>query len=54
MSVAIAALDLIRQLFRLRQKSFLQTHSPVHPNAYFENVAGQVRPLVRERLPAQL
>jgi hypothetical protein len=35
-------------------KDFLPTHSPVHENTYFENVAGQVRPLVRERLPARL
>jgi hypothetical protein len=35
-------------------KKFLQRHSPVHASTYVENVAGQVGPLVRERLPAQL
>jgi hypothetical protein len=33
---------------------FLQRHSPVHASTYVENVAGQVRPRVRERLPASL
>ncbi len=33
---------------------FLQRHSPVHASTYIENVAGQVRPRVRERLPASL
>src|SRR5258706_485353 len=28
-----------------------QGHSPVHASTYVENAAGQVRPLVRERLP---
>src|SRR5258706_5428531 len=39
------------QVFRLRQ-NFLRRHSPVHAGTYVENVAGQVRPLVSERLPA--
>src|SRR5262249_19081509 len=29
-------------------KKFLQRRSPAHSNTYVENVAGQVRPLVRE------
>jgi hypothetical protein len=33
-------------------KRFLQRRGPVYPNTYVENVAGQVRPLIRERLPA--
>jgi hypothetical protein len=32
--------------------NFLQRQSPVHASTYVENVAGQVRPRVRERLPA--
>jgi len=30
----------------------IQRHSPAHANTYVENIAGQVRPLLRERLPA--
>src|SRR6266436_2074928 len=32
--------------------SRVSSPSPVHASTYVENVAGQVRPLVRERLPA--
>src|SRR5215471_5499163 len=33
---------------------FAKSYSPIHASTYVENVAGQVRPLVRERLSARL